>query len=48
VADEILDGTDMIGELLGERKRVTHQPGNALSQSVGEEGDWFSGFFVMA
>ena len=32
VADEELDGTDMIGELFGEGQGLAHQAGHALSQ----------------
>src|SRR4029450_12972127 len=34
VTDEEFDSTDMIGELLGKRQRVAHQPGHALAQGV--------------
>lgn len=34
MADEILDGTAMIGQLFGEGERVTHQPRDALSEGV--------------
>jgi hypothetical protein len=36
VADEELNGTHMIGELLRERQRLTHQTGNTLAQGVVE------------
>jgi hypothetical protein len=31
MANEELNGTDMIGELLGKRQRLAHQTGHALS-----------------
>jgi hypothetical protein len=31
MADETLDGADMIGQLFGEGERVTHQPRDTLS-----------------
>jgi hypothetical protein len=31
MADEILDGADVMGQLFGEGERVTHQPRDALS-----------------
>jgi len=36
VADEELDGTDMVREFLGKRQRLTHQTGDALTQRVVE------------
>src|SRR5262245_53550685 len=39
VADEQLDGTDMVRELLGKRQRFTHQTGHALAQRVVEALD---------
>ena len=39
VADEQLDGTDMIGEPLGKRQRLTYQTGNALVQRIVETLD---------
>ena len=39
VADEQLDGTDMVRELLGKRQRFTHQTGHALAQCVVEALD---------
>jgi hypothetical protein len=36
VADEILDSTDVVGQLFGERQRFAHQTGNALSQGIVE------------
>ena len=36
MADEQLDGSDMIGEPLGKRQRLTHQTGDALAQCVVE------------
>jgi hypothetical protein len=34
VTYEELDGTDMIGQLLGDGQRLTHQTGHTLSQRV--------------
>ena len=31
MADEVLDGTDMIGQLFGEGQCVAHQPRDALA-----------------
>src|SRR5262245_37987558 len=42
VADEHFDGPDMVGELLGERQRLTHQAGDALTQRVVEPLDVIS------
>ena len=39
VADEQLDGTNMIGELLGKRQRLTHQTGHTLTQRIVEPFD---------
>ena len=39
VADEILDGTDVIGQFLGERQRFADQTGHALPQRVIEAFD---------
>jgi hypothetical protein len=39
VADEELDGPDMVGELLGKGQRIAHQPGHALPQRVVEPFD---------
>src|SRR5215831_10358540 len=39
VADEQLDGPDMVGQLLGKRQRVADQPGHALPQRVVEPFD---------
>jgi hypothetical protein len=39
VADEELDGTDMVREFLGKRQRLTHQTGDALTQRVVETLD---------
>jgi hypothetical protein len=39
VADEELDGPDMVGELLGKGQRVADQPGHALPQRVVETFD---------
>lgn len=39
VADEILDGTDMVGELLGKRQGTAYQTSNALPQCVVESLD---------
>jgi hypothetical protein len=36
MTDEQLDGTKMIGKLLGKRSRFTHQTGHALPQRVVE------------
>jgi hypothetical protein len=36
VTNEILDGTDMVGQIFGERQRFAHQTRNALPQRVGE------------
>ena len=36
VTDEELNGTDMVGELLGKGQRVADQPCNALPQRVVE------------
>jgi hypothetical protein len=36
VADEILDGTDVVGQLFGKRQGFAHQTGNALSQGIVE------------
>ena len=36
MADEILDGTDMVGQLFGKREGFAHQTGNALSQGIVE------------
>ena len=39
MANEELNGTDMVGELLGKRQRRAHQTRNALSQRVVEPFD---------
>jgi hypothetical protein len=39
VADEKLDGTDVVRQFLRERERVAHQTRNALSQGVVEALD---------
>jgi hypothetical protein len=39
VADEELDGTDMMGELLGKRQRLTYQARHALAQRIVEALD---------
>ncbi len=39
VADEQLDGPDMIGELLGKRQRLTDQARHTLSQRIVEALD---------
>jgi hypothetical protein len=39
VADEELDGTNMVRELLGKRQRLVYQAGHALSQRVVEALD---------
>ena len=39
MADEELDGTDMVREFVGKRQRLTYQAGNALSQRVVEALD---------
>jgi hypothetical protein len=39
MADEELDGTDMVRELLGEGQCVAHQPGHTLAQGVVEPFD---------
>jgi hypothetical protein len=39
VADEHFDGPNMIDELLGERQRLAHQAGDALTQRVVEPLD---------
>jgi hypothetical protein len=46
VADETLYGTDMVGQLFGERQRFAHQTRNALPQRVVEAFDMvsFAGF----
>ena len=36
MADEELDGTDVVSQFLGERQRVAHQTRNALSQGIVE------------
>jgi hypothetical protein len=36
MADEVLDGPEMVGQLFGECQRVTHQTGDALPQGVVE------------
>ena len=36
MADEILDSTDMVGQLFGERQGFADQPGNTLPQGVVE------------
>ena len=42
MADEILDGADMIGQLFGECQRVTYETGDALPQCVIEPLDVIS------
>jgi hypothetical protein len=46
MADKILDGADMIGQLFGECQRVTYETGDALPQCVIETLDviGFPGF----
>ena len=39
VADEHLNGTNMIDEFLGEGQRLTHQTGHTLAQGVVEPLD---------
>ena len=39
VADEKLNGADVVGQLLGERKGLAHQTGKALSQGIVEPFD---------
>jgi hypothetical protein len=39
MANEELDGPDMVGELLGKRSRRTYQTRNALAQRVVEPLD---------
>ena len=39
VADEQLDGANVIGKFLGKRQRLAYQTGNTLSQSVVEPLD---------
>jgi len=39
VADEELDGTDVVRQFFGERQRVAHQTRNAWSQGVIEAFD---------
>lgn len=39
MADEVLDGPDMIGQLFGEGQGIPHQPGDALPQGVIETLD---------
>ena len=34
MADEELDGPDMVGELLGEGQRLAYQPGHTLAQRI--------------
>jgi hypothetical protein len=48
VADEELDGTDMVGELLGKGQRLAHQTGHTLAQRVVEAFDviGFTGQFA--
>ena len=36
MANEVLDGPDMVGQLLGECQRVTYHTGDALTQGVVE------------
>ena len=39
MTDEQLDGTDMIGELLGKRQCLAHQARNTLAQRIVEALD---------
>ena len=39
MADEELNGPNMVGERLGKGQRVAHQPGHALPQRVVETFD---------
>ena len=39
MADEELDGTDMVCERFGKRQRLAHQAGHALSQRIVEALD---------
>ena len=34
MADEVLDGTDMVSQLFGEGQGATHETGDALPQRV--------------
>lgn len=34
MADEVLNGTDMIGQFFGEGQRVTYETGDALPQGT--------------
>jgi hypothetical protein len=50
MADEVLDGPEMVGQLFGECQRVTYHTGDALPQGVVEALNVivFRAFFVIA